>query len=203
MCSEPCSQQSNREIPPSVLTQTRGWAWTAVRESREESYLPCKQGIKLSAYAFGSTTCCFLFESVKVPNSLQPHAHFLLCPWNSPGNNTGVGCHFLLQGSSQPGDLNPGLLHCRQILHSLSYQGSPPGALLNQKAKESLPSFQSPQSSAVSPRWILWGLVPPLPTILLHVTAYLWHPPEDSPFWTSVLSMSQQEHVRILRSVWG
>ena len=21
-----------------------------------------------------------------------------LCPWNSPGKNTGVGCHFLLQG---------------------------------------------------------------------------------------------------------
>ena len=57
------------------------------------------EGIKLSAYAFGSTTCCFLFESVKVPNSLQPHAHFLLCPWNSPGKNTGVGCHFLLQGT--------------------------------------------------------------------------------------------------------
>ena len=24
----------------------------------------------------------------------------LLCPWNSLGKNTGVGCHFLLQGSS-------------------------------------------------------------------------------------------------------
>ena len=29
-------------------------------------------------------------------NSLQPHG--LLCPWNSPGKNTGVGCHSLLQG---------------------------------------------------------------------------------------------------------
>ena len=28
----------------------------------------------------------------------------LLCPWNSPGTNTGVGCHFLLRGSSQPRD---------------------------------------------------------------------------------------------------
>ena len=25
-----------------------------------------------------------------------------LCPWNSPSKNTGVGCHSLLQGSSQP-----------------------------------------------------------------------------------------------------
>ena len=30
--------------------------------------------------------------------------HRLLCPWNSPGKNTGVGSHSLLQGSSQPRD---------------------------------------------------------------------------------------------------
>ena len=28
----------------------------------------------------------------------------LLCPWDSPGKNTRVGCHFLLQGSSWPRD---------------------------------------------------------------------------------------------------
>ena len=32
------------------------------------------------------------------PHQLQPGR--LLCPWDSPGENTGVGCHFLLQGSS-------------------------------------------------------------------------------------------------------
>ena len=40
-------------------------------------------------------------------NSLWPHGlepTRLLCPWNSPGKNTGVGCHALLQGSSQPRD---------------------------------------------------------------------------------------------------
>ena len=26
-----------------------------------------------------------------------------LCPWDSPGKNTGVGCHALLQGLSNPG----------------------------------------------------------------------------------------------------
>ena len=31
-------------------------------------------------------------------------AHQLLCSWDSPGKNTGVGCHFLLQGNlSDPG----------------------------------------------------------------------------------------------------
>ena len=28
------------------------------------------------------------------------------CSWNSPGKSTGVGCHFLLQGSSPPRDRN-------------------------------------------------------------------------------------------------
>ena len=35
----------------------------------------------------------------------------LLCPWNSPGKNTGVGCHFLLQGIFPIQGSNPHLLH--------------------------------------------------------------------------------------------
>ena len=40
-----------------------------------------------------------------VSDSLRPHGlqpARLLCPWNSPGKNTGVGCHFLLQGIVPP-----------------------------------------------------------------------------------------------------
>ena len=44
------------------------------------------------------------------------------CPWNSPGKNTGGGCHFLLQGIFPTQGLNPSLLHCRQILYHLSHQ---------------------------------------------------------------------------------
>ena len=62
-----------------------------------------------------------------VSNSLQPH--WLYSPWNSPGQNTGMSSLSLLQGSSQPRDptqgYNPGLSHCRQILHQLSHKGSP------------------------------------------------------------------------------
>ena len=53
------------------------------------------------------------------PRGLQPPR--LLCPWNPPGKNTGVGCHFLLQGIFPTQGSNPGLLHCRQILYRLSY----------------------------------------------------------------------------------
>ena len=47
-----------------------------------------------------------------------------LCPWSSPGKNTGVGCHSLLQGIFQTQGLNLGLLHYRQILYHLSHKES-------------------------------------------------------------------------------
>ena len=55
------------------------------------------------------------------PHGLQPAR--LLCPWDSPGKNTGAGCHFLLQGIFPIQESNPGLLHGRQILYRLSHQG--------------------------------------------------------------------------------
>ena len=44
--------------------------------------------------------------------------------WDFPGKSTGVGCHCLLQGIFLTQGLNPGLLHCRQMLYRLSHQGS-------------------------------------------------------------------------------
>ena len=44
---------------------------------------------------------------------------------DSPGKNTGVGCHALLQGIFPIQGSNPGLPHCRWILYQLSHQGSP------------------------------------------------------------------------------
>ena len=52
------------------------------------------------------------------PRGLQPAR--LLCPWDSPGKNTGVGCHALLQRIFPTQGSNWGLLwllHCRQILY--------------------------------------------------------------------------------------
>ena len=51
-------------------------------------------------------------------------SHGLYSPWNSPGQNTGVGSLSLLQGIFPTQGLNPGLLHCRQILYQLSHKGS-------------------------------------------------------------------------------
>ena len=52
-------------------------------------------------------------------------APWLYSPWNSPGQNTGVDSHPLLQGIFPTQGSNPGLLHCRQILYQLSDRGSP------------------------------------------------------------------------------
>ena len=46
----------------------------------------------------------------------------LLCPWDSPGKNTGVGSHSLLQGIFPTQGWDLGLLHCRQILYRLSHR---------------------------------------------------------------------------------
>ena len=54
------------------------------------------------------------------------------------GKNTGVGCHFLLQGIFLTQGLNPGLPHCRQILYHLSHQGSPFSAYDTYKSPISL-----------------------------------------------------------------
>ena len=55
--------------------------------------------------------------------SLQPHG--LYSPWNSPGQNTGVGSLSLLQVIFPTQGSNPGLPHCRWILYQLSHQRSP------------------------------------------------------------------------------
>ena len=49
----------------------------------------------------------------------------MVCPRNSLGNTTGISCHSLFQGIFPAWGLNLALLHCRQILYYLSYQGSP------------------------------------------------------------------------------
>ena len=56
-------------------------------------------------------------------DSLWPHG--LYSPWNSPGQNTGVGGRSLFQGIFPTQGLNAGLLHCRWFLYQLSHKGSP------------------------------------------------------------------------------
>ena len=66
-------------------------------------------------------------------NSLQLHGRY--SPWNSSGQNTGVGSLSLLQGIFQTQESNPGLLHCRRILYQLSYKRNYSSALWDKMGK--------------------------------------------------------------------
>ena len=58
-----------------------------------------------------------------VSNHLWPPG--LYSPWDSPGQNAGVGSLSLLQGIFPTQGSNPDLPHCRRILYQLSHKGSP------------------------------------------------------------------------------
>ena len=62
----------------------------------------------------------------------------LLNLWNSPGKNTGMGSHSLHRGIFPTQELNPGLLHCRQIPYHLNHQGSPEVMGISSKSKGEL-----------------------------------------------------------------
>ena len=69
--------------------------------------------------------CSVLSDSLWL-HGLQPAN--LLCPWNFPGKNTGVGCRFLLQWIFLTQGLNPHLLHlqdCQVDSLLLSHLGIP------------------------------------------------------------------------------
>ena len=69
--------------------------------------------------------CVMCVSRSVISDSLWPHRLSparLLCPCNSPGKNTGVDCHSLLQRNFPTQGSNSGLLHHRQILYHLSFR---------------------------------------------------------------------------------
>ena len=85
-----------------------------------------------------------------VADSVQPHRWQptrLPHPWDSPGKNTGVGCHFLLQGI---------LLTQGSNLHLLSWQAAslPPGKLIT--GGPTLSVQQHPAEESQGPRLVHW-----------------------------------------------
>ena len=68
-----------------------------------------------------------LFSCLVLSKPLWPHGLWptkALCPWNSPGKNTGVGCHFLLQGIFLTQGSNMHLLHWQAESLLLGHQRS-------------------------------------------------------------------------------
>ena len=64
--------------------------------------------------------CCLVTKSCLTLVTPWTVPTRLLCPWDFPVKNTGVGCHFLLQGKNQnlPNPVGePHFLRCRRILY--------------------------------------------------------------------------------------
>ena len=78
--------------------------------------LPSEPPGKLKVYESGS-------DSTQLCLTLDDPMDYT--PWNSPGQNSGVGSLSLLQGIFPTQGSNPGLLHCRKILYQLSHKRSP------------------------------------------------------------------------------
>ena len=87
---------------------------------------------------FPSLISPFLLHALDPPltSKLNPVDHNPLgssVHGDSPGKNTGVGCHSLLQGIFPTQGSNPGLRHSKWILYCLSHLGSPTGQLNQQE----------------------------------------------------------------------
>ena len=88
------------------------------------------------------------------PYGLQPTS--LLFPWDSPGKNAGIGCHFLLQGifPTQGSNLHfLCLLHCRKILYLPS--GKPHYGQYDALLSAEVHSFHQGSLFAVYIFWVL------------------------------------------------
>ena len=111
---------SSQIIPSSSCpTESKRLFYTSVSLLLSRIQGCCYHLSKFLIYVFSSVQ----FSHSVVSNSLRLHG--LYSPWNSLGQNTGVGSLSLLQGIFPTQGSNPGLLHSRHILYRLSHQGKP------------------------------------------------------------------------------
>ena len=110
---------------PHTLRKAQGWGpvfvTTKIKDGKMMSHRVENPSIRLTILFFSEWT-------VKVTQSCPTLWHpldYIYSPWNSPSQNTGVGSLSLLQGIFPTQGSNPGLPHCRLILHQLNHQGSP------------------------------------------------------------------------------
>ena len=108
-----CWQQLN-------LSKWRKERWQTSRAfTRGKAIKNTPPAMKLTCGGLVAKSC----SALATPWTVWPAR--LLCPWDSPGKNTGVGCHLLLKGIFPTQGLHLGILQCRQILYQLSYEGTP------------------------------------------------------------------------------
>ena len=123
-CSSLLSETHRGSITQPFYSRPSDWLLSGWRSKVPPPKLSCNVLIFLSSgwslvfqfynsVVFATHLCACSVMS----NSLQTHGPArLLCPWDSPGKHTGVGCHSLLQGIFPSQGLILGLLNCGQML---------------------------------------------------------------------------------------
>ena len=111
------------------ILQARILGWVSISFSRgsfrpsDWTWISCIRGRFFTIWA---TSVCLVAQSCPIfcypMDCSSPGSS--VCR-DSPGRNTGVGYHALLQGILPTQESNPGLSHCRWIAYHLSHQGSP------------------------------------------------------------------------------
>ena len=128
---------------PKALHQDSAGNWVDAKGYDIDVYYPLTKALKVTysvaedndrksnvnqyenIYVFGDIHGCFEpLNNFFIENPFSEKN--LLCPWDSPDKNAGVGCHALLQGifptrGWNSGRRTQGLLHCRRILYHLSH----------------------------------------------------------------------------------
>ena len=107
-----------RSVESEYVALTQGFLIWLLRSFTNINSIPGKNQVTSRMRAKLLQSC----PSLCNPMDLQPSR--LFCPWDSPGKNTGVGCHFL-QGIFQTLGSNPGLLHWQADCLPLSQLGNP------------------------------------------------------------------------------
>ena len=112
---------SGWNLPPTRLACYWSWLNLSFNDFKKRIVMPTLKSDE-EPYRSWKNTMHHIVKKVKSLSRVQLFAtpwtvaHQALCPWDSPGKNTGVGCHFLLQGIFPTQGSKPGLPHCRQVL---------------------------------------------------------------------------------------
>ena len=93
------------------------WRATADGFTKTRTHLSNWACTSMNVKAGESESCSVMSDSLQ--------RHGLYSPWNSPGQNTGVGSLSLLPGIFPTQGSSPGFPHCRQILYQLKHKGRP------------------------------------------------------------------------------
>ena len=123
------------EYFPNTLSIKGKWPWQSSPLTQPfitSSFPPCwlsfLHELTSSSPLLGCAVLCSVLPDSLQHRRLQPTRP--LCPWDSPGKNTGVGCHVILQGIFPIKGSNKRFLHWQADSSPLSHLGSSSSPLI-------------------------------------------------------------------------